>query len=146
MRLMLSSALLALGLLATASSASAAGFFHSVRDRTVVKECGACHMVYPPALLPARSWAQIIGHLDQHFGEDASLPDKTALAVLTYYTVNAGDGRRANGWFMRGVRTSDVPARITQMPFWRGIHGRFPISAFTRPQVKMRGNCIGCHG
>ena len=46
-----------------------------VADATVAKECGACHMVFPPQLLPARSWQKLMADLSSHFGEDASLAD-----------------------------------------------------------------------
>ena len=128
------------------SSAFAAGFFHSVRDADTKKECGACHMIYPPSLLPARSWQKIIGDLGNHFGEDASLPDATRARILAFMTQNAGDGGASNSWFMRGVGNDATPARITEMPFWRSIHGGFPLTAFKRAGVKKRGNCIGCHG
>ena len=136
---------LALCTILLAQSAAAAGFFHSVKDPVVVKECGACHMVYPPALLPARSWAKIIGDLGNHFGDDATLPAGTQVKVLAYYTKTAGDAGKGNG-FMRGLKASMTPPRITKMPFWLGIHGGFNPAAFTRPQVKKIGNCLGCHG
>ena len=41
-------------------------------------ECGACHLAYPPALLPARSWQRLMAGLDTHFGSDASLDAATA--------------------------------------------------------------------
>ena len=128
------------------SSAFAAGFFHSVRDADAKKECGACHMAYPPSLLPARSWEKIIGSLDSHFGENAALPEPTRLKILAYMTQNAGDSGKSDHWFVQGVRDTDTPARITEMPFWRSIHGGFPSSSFKRPGVKKKGNCIGCHG
>jgi Dihaem cytochrome c len=133
-------------LAAQASLAPAASFFHSVKDRTALKECGACHMAYPPALLPGRSWQKIIGNLANHFGEVASLPEKTQADLLLFYVGNAGDSPGGEHYFMNRLRSGDLPARITQMPFWRGIHGGFGASAFTRPNVRKPGNCIGCHG
>ena len=38
------------------------------------KECSACHIAFPPQMLPMRSWQSLLGHLSSHFGEDASLP------------------------------------------------------------------------
>jgi len=135
---------LALGLLA--QNATAASFFRSVKEPVVVKECGACHMVYPPALLPARSWSKIINDLGNHFGDDATLPAATQARILDFYGRNAGDGVNGDSWIMRGVRDGVTPARITKMPFWLGIHGGFGASAFKRTQVRKPGNCLGCHG
>ena len=52
---------------------------HSVLEPVVVQECGARHMVYPPALLPARSWAKMMGELGEHFCDDVTLREATAL-------------------------------------------------------------------
>ena len=146
MRITIAFIMLAAASVTMNSSASAANFFHSVKDKTVVKECGACHMVYPPSLLPARSWKKIIDHLGDHFGEVATLPEPARIAILGFYGRGAADGSSSDGWFMRGVRPADTPARITHMPFWRAIHGGFSAASFKRPGVKKPGNCIGCHG
>ena len=37
------------------------------------QECAACHMAYPPGMLPASSWSRMMKGLDQHYGTDASL-------------------------------------------------------------------------
>ena len=69
-----------------------------------------------------------------------------ALKVLEFYTQNAGDNGSSDSWFMRGVKASATPERITKMPFWRLIHGGFSPASFKRPQVRKAGNCLGCHG
>ena len=33
-------------------------------------DCGDCHKIYPPYLLPKRSWRRIMRTLDNHFGEE----------------------------------------------------------------------------
>lgn len=137
---------LALAALMLAPPVLGASFFRSVADADARKECGACHMPYPPALMPARSWEKIIGALPNHFGEDASLPEPTRLKILAYMTGNAGDAPKGNAWFMTRVKKADTPARITEMPFWRAIHGGFSPASFKRRGVKKPGNCLGCHG
>lgn len=134
----------AAGLLA--SSAFAASFFRTIGNKVVAKECGACHMPYPAMLLPARSWAKIIGALDKHFGEDASMPEASRQQILAFMSANAGDSASSDSWFMRGVPNTATPVRITDMPFWRSIHGGFPGGAFKRADVRKKGNCLGCHG
>ena len=32
------------------------------------QECAACHLAYPPGLLPAASWQRLMGGLGKHFG------------------------------------------------------------------------------
>jgi mono/diheme cytochrome c family protein len=116
-------------------------------EQAFAKECGACHMAYPPVFLPARSWAAITGDLANHFGEDASLDPATTKAIADYLAANAADttpGAPA-AQILSGIRSTDLPLRITEMPFWRRIHGEVPSSDFTSPQVKTKSNCLACH-
>ena len=55
------------------------------------EECSACHMAYPPSLLPARSWSAIMTGLDDHFGENAMLDEATRAEIEAYLTGAAGD-------------------------------------------------------
>ncbi|NQV99407.1 MAG: cytochrome C, partial [Rhodospirillales bacterium] len=55
-----------------------------VTDPLVRKECGACHMAFQPAFLPAKSWDKMLGELSNHFGEDASLPADQVSAIRAY--------------------------------------------------------------
>ena len=110
------------------------------------KQCGACHMAYPPEFLPARSWKAITGDLRHHFGEDASLDKATTQAIADYLMANAAD--RAPGAppsLLRGIGPDEAPLRITDTPFWRSIHGNIPDALFARPEVKTKSNCLGCH-
>ena len=40
-----------------------------VENPTYTENCGACHYVYQPGLLPSNSWKIILDNLDNHFGE-----------------------------------------------------------------------------
>jgi hypothetical protein len=64
-------------LCATASCALAEGgtTVPPVRNPAMLKECGVCHIAYPPQMLPARSWKKIMAGLADHFGENATLPE-----------------------------------------------------------------------
>ena len=55
-----------------------------VTDPVVKKECGSCHMVFPPQFLPQRSWQKLVETLSDHFGENASLGEAEQKAVLDY--------------------------------------------------------------
>ena len=115
-------------------------------QETFNKQCGACHMAYPPEFLPARSWKAITGNLTHHFGEDASLDKATTKVIADYLMANAAD--RAPGVpasVLRGIGPDDAPLRITDTPFWRRIHGNIPDSIIARPEVKTKSNCLGCH-
>jgi cytochrome c551/c552 len=114
---------------------------------TTEKECGACHMAYPPQLLPARSWQKIMSGLSDHFGEDAELADATRAEITAYLVAHAADAPgTANGWvFLRGVDASAVPLRITQLPFWKAAHSEIPASEFKSVRIKSAANCLACH-
>ena len=56
-----------------------------------LKECGACHMVYSPQMLPQRSWEAMMSNLDNHFGDNAQLDEPTRADVLGYLLANAAD-------------------------------------------------------
>jgi len=111
-----------------------------------LKECSACHMAYPPVLLPQRSWTAIMGNLTNHFGGDASLDPATTKAIEDFLLANAADagGRRSN--VLAGVKPSDTPLRITSMPWFNVVHGsRARAYAKSHAQIKTISNCTGCH-
>ncbi len=110
---------------------------------TTAKECGACHMVYPASLLPARSWTKLMGGLASHFGENAMLDPATATTIAAFLTTNAGDvsGNRR----LRGLSASDTPLRITDTPGWIRSHRKITAAEFSSAKVKSRSNCVACH-
>jgi len=120
--------------------------FAPVRDESTLKECSDCHMAFPPALLPARSWQAVMAGLDNHFGENASLDEATAKHITDYLVANAADtgGRRKR--VLRGLAENDVPLRISETPWWDRQHsGEVRPGAFEDPRVGSKANCIACH-
>jgi hypothetical protein len=107
------------------------------------KECGACHMPYPPMMLPARSWHALIDGLDKHFGENASLDPQAAETIAGYLAANAADTRGSRA--MEGLGPNDVPLRITDTPFWIDAHEEVSARRFTAPAVRSKSNCLACH-
>ncbi len=118
-----------------------------VADPVVRKDCGACHMAFQPAFLPARSWDRLMEGLADHFGEEASLPADKVEIIRAYLTANAGDkaGRGEARKFMRWVAPEGTPLRITENPAFLREH-RFPDSVWKDPKVVTRSNCPACHG
>lgn len=110
------------------------------------KECSACHMAYPPVLLPQRSWKKIMGNLSNHFGGDASLDPATTKAIEGFLIANAADagGRRSGA--LQGVSPNETPIRITAMPWFNIVHGsRARAYAKSHSRIKTIANCLGCH-
>ena len=129
------------------STAQADERYTPVRDQTVIKECGACHMVFQPQMLPVKSWSKIIDGLPDHFGEDASLDAVTAKHIKAYHVKNAADANWWGGKFMRGLSKTSSPLRITETPYWIHEHDEdeVPQRAWSDPKVKTKANCLACH-
>jgi Dihaem cytochrome c/Prokaryotic cytochrome b561 len=110
------------------------------------EECGACHIAFHPSLLPAASWAALMGGLDNHFGEDASLDPgkaKRIAAFLVSHSAETQDSLPAN--VFRRVNP-ERPMEITATRFWRRKHDSIPASAFSTKRVGAKQNCGACHG
>tara|TARA_R110000772_G_scaffold267976_3_gene393742 strand:+ start:8652 stop:9125 length:474 start_codon:yes stop_codon:yes gene_type:complete len=139
--------ILAAALLAATPAIAGDDWVPPVKDPMVRKECGACHMAFQPAFLPARSWGRMMNELADHFGEDATLPADKVRAIRTYLTANAGDvvttGRA--GKYMRMVAPGGTPQRITQNPDFERKHRKIPDSVWKDPRVVTRSNCPACH-
>jgi len=121
----------------------------AVSDATYQSECGSCHMAYPPGLLPARSWVQILGGLDDHYGDVASLPPETIQTLARYLVPNAADTRpdhRLSARIAASVAPDQVPLRILDVPWLRHEHGEIPdrwVQANT--EVRSLSRCEACH-
>jgi hypothetical protein len=140
MRIVLAIAAIAVG----ATQALAANSF-VVSNENVKKECGACHMAFQPAFLPARSWEALMGDLPNHFGEDASLKDPALVKEITDYLVqNAGDaGGKSNNWVKRIAKT-ETPLRISETPGWVRAHSE-EVGAAAWKKAGSKANCVACH-
>ncbi|MBU6497525.1 MAG: hypothetical protein KGJ41_16590 [Rhodospirillales bacterium] len=110
------------------------------------RECSACHVLYPPELLPARSWQALTSHLSTHFGEDASLDAPTTAAITKYLVDHAADSRYGSRDVMWHLSPTQTPQRITDMPFWRSIHRRLlQPGVGTGPGIRTAADCARCH-
>jgi len=102
------------------------------------QECAACHMAYPPGMLPAASWQRIMGRLDRHYGADASLDAASVQHIGNWLQANAGTYRRV----------SEVPPqdRITRSAWFEHKHDEVPATVWKRASIKSAANCVACHG
>ncbi|MBU3739987.1 MAG: cytochrome C, partial [Rhodoferax sp.] len=103
------------------------------------QECAACHIAYPPALLPAASWQRLMGSLDRHFGTDASLDAASVRDLTRWLTQNAGSYRR--------VSEPPPQDRITRSAWFVRQHGghEVPADVWKRAAVGSPANCAACH-
>ena len=138
---------LALGLPGLPARAEGGAQLPPVDHAATRKECGACHMVFPPQMLPARSWQKLMGDLKSHFGEDASLAEPLRADIAAYLDAHAADakGTKNAKRYLRGLAADATPLRITATPFWKRAHGEVSAGQFTTAAVKSPANCVACH-
>lgn len=100
-------------------------------------ECSACHMAYPPGLLPASSWQAMMGSLDKHFGTDASLDEAALKEILPFLEANAAPEPR---------KPSTTPTlRITETAWFKHEHDEISALTWKNPKIKSAANCAACH-
>ncbi|OGU21544.1 MAG: cytochrome C [Hydrogenophilales bacterium RIFOXYD1_FULL_62_11] len=116
------------------------------------QECASCHLAYSPALLPKASWRRVMGGLDQHFGENASLDPVTQADILRFLETHAADsGNSAIGSKVmrrQGVDkagANEAPLRITETRWFVNKHDEVPRAAWSRKAVGSAANCAACH-
>jgi cytochrome b len=106
-------------------------------DATWARECGDCHLAYPPGLLPARSWQALLASED-HFGEVLGLGPDTVTALSAWAAPRSAEA----GWdehavrIARSVPPEQVPQKITELPWWKELHQG-------SPEADLR--CEDCH-
>lgn len=114
---------------------------HSKRQMTTKNyalyktECGSCHIAYPAALLPKKSWDKLMNNLDDHFDENAELDKGDRLKIQTYLAQNSSNRYRGK-----------VPLRITKSSYFIRKHDEIPRRMVTgNPKVKSFSQCDKCH-
>ena len=103
------------------------------------QECTACHMAYPPGMLPSASWHRIMGNLRKHYGTDASLDAASLQEINAWLQTHAGTHKR--------VSEAPPQDRITKTPWFLKEHSprEIPSEVWKRPAVGSASNCAACH-
>lgn len=103
------------------------------------QECTACHMAYPPGMLPSASWQRIMGNLGKHYGTDASLDATSMQEINAWLQTHAGTHKRVN--------EAPPQDRITKSPWFLKEHSprEIPPEVWKRPAVGSASNCAACH-
>jgi cytochrome b/nitrate/TMAO reductase-like tetraheme cytochrome c subunit len=110
-------------------------------------ECGSCHGVFYPALLPARSWEKMMAEQAQHFGSDLGLDDATTKSVLAFMVANSAEKNQIEAGYKieSSLAKSATPLRVTETPYWIKKHRKIAASDWANPLVKSKSNCGACH-
>lgn len=110
-------------------------------------ECSACHMAYPPGLLPSGSWEKILGGLSDHFGDNAELDEDAYNQIRAFLIENSADttGDYRSRRIVNGLN-EDLPLRISELPYIRHEHNEIPAKMIrSNPQVTSLSHCNHCH-
>lgn len=111
------------------------------------KECGSCHVPYPAAFLPTRSWEKLLGNLEQHFDNNAELSDTVQNEITAYLIANSAEystDPRAEK-FLKSIPTETTPLRITEVKFFKKLHRMMPRMLVKMGKVKSLTQCESCH-
>lgn len=102
------------------------------------QECAACHVAYPPGVLPGVSWQRIMNGLQHHYGTDASLDEASVKQINAWLQANAGTYKRVE-------RTPPPEDRITRSPWFERKHRNLDAAVWKTPSIKSAANCAACH-
>ena len=133
-------------LLSAALVASAPAFADGDRVAAVpllakyTQECAACHLAFPPGMLPAASWQRLMNGLPQHFGTDASLDAATANAIGVWLQANAGTHRK-----LRRETAPPPEDRISRAAWFTREHREITPAVWQRKAIGSASNCVACH-
>ena len=116
-----------------------------ITDPLTKNECSACHFAYPASMLPAASWKKIMGSLENHFGEDASLDTQTTQHITEYLVAQAGDTNPRSSKFVRGLDAQNPPLRITETKYWIGLHPAIAKENLHSALAGLKASCAVCH-
>lgn len=100
-------------------------------------ECGSCHVAFPPRMLPAESWREMMSGLDKHFGTDASLEAPIALEIGAFLEKHASTRKHEPA--------AKPLLRITETRWFIREHDEVSDSVWKNPKVKSPANCSACH-
>jgi mono/diheme cytochrome c family protein len=100
-------------------------------------ECGGCHLPFVPALLTAPDWRRVMASLDKHYGDNASLDEKTRGEIEAFLIRNAATRDRMAG--------QGDPPRLTATPWFQREHRQVPANLWRDARVVSASNCSACH-
>ncbi|MFQ5353307.1 MAG: hypothetical protein ACE5DR_00030 [Thermodesulfobacteriota bacterium] len=120
----------------------------AVKNAAYIEECGSCHFVFQPWLLPARSWELMMEGSEDHFGEDLALEKEGAEEILAYLVANSMEyaaprNKRARKMMRR--LPAEPPLSITELPYIKKKHRKIKAKVLQRDSIRTLSNCVACH-
>ena len=111
------------------------------------KECISCHTLYPPFLLPSKSWVSMMDTLQNHFGDDASLDAVTTESIKAFLVNNSAETSTKDSSLriLASLENDKMYLAITETPFWKNRHKEIDKAVFKRADIGKPSNCKACH-
>ncbi len=121
-------------------------YLKPVNNPAYEAECGECHFLYQPELLPSASWMKIMTNLDDHFGDPIELDNDSKKSISDYLKSNSAEYSSAKRAvkIMRSLG-NQAPLRITDIPYIREKHHEISPDVLNRESIASLSNCIACH-
>lgn len=120
--------------------------FTYITNETYTQECGACHSIYQPWLLPSGSWSKILSEMPLHFGEDIQIKEKSFQLIKNYLQTNATEFSNAkrSKKILKSLK-GQLPMRITEVHYIKKKHHELDANVFNRKSIGSFSNCAACH-
>ena len=86
--------------------------------------------------------------LQDHFGDNAELSPDTHQAIHKFLLANSAEqsSMQYSKKFLKSLNNSDVPLRITLVPYFKREHREIPKRmVIDNPKVKSLSQCDRCH-
>lgn len=118
---------------------------YRAENREFVNECGSCHTLYPPYLLPKKSWIEMMDNLNDHFGDDASIDLNQTKTIKEYLVENSAE-HSSHKESQKILKTYRGEIAITKNSYWNRVHKELSDDeVFLRESIKHKSNCKACH-
>ena len=87
-----------------------------------------------------------MGNLENHFGDDASIPEESNQNILAFLLENSAETSttKASWKFLSSIGDKDIIA-LTKTKFWEKKHRDIPKELFEHKEIKSKANCKACH-
>lgn len=118
------------------------------KNMTYAQSCSACHTLYAPGLLPARSWKVMMSGLADHFGDNAEMEAKNRDEVSAYLQRNAADvvENIYSEQLLLSIPADEAPLRFTDTSYFKLVHDMVhPEMVIGNPDVRSMARCDVCH-
>jgi hypothetical protein len=88
----------------------------------------------------------MMGELENHFGDDASLDAEATNSIREYLVKNSAESSTKESAFkILNSMDSNETIAITKTPYWKKRHREIDESVFKSKKVASAANCKACH-